>query len=207
MFCGSCGSQIPDKAKFCPKCGTPIAVSAEILAEVNTSADVSIPMKLYMPSKLSFIDYKFDVKDEIGNLRYTASSGAQGMTGYRMTLRDLNGQEIVLVKQKSEVTFTAVNFEAFINGQFVTDCMQKATFTRYYYVLPQLNLKVIGDFIGHKYQVVNEHDQKIATINKRLMSFGDSYEIDIADSRNELLILAAVFAVEMMVMTLRRRRR
>ncbi len=197
MFCIHCGNQITDNEKFCSKCG-------KLISEHTSNP---IPLKLYMPSKLSFVNYKFDLKDEAGNLKYTAISGAQGFTGYRMTLHNLSGKELVLVKQKSGVTFTAVNFEAYINGEFVTDCMQKASFTRYYYVLPQLNLKIMGDFIGHKYQVINEQGQILATISKKLMSFGDSYQIDIADSKNELLIIATVFAVEMMVMTLRRRRR
>lgn len=197
MFCIHCGVKLTDTEKFCSKCGNP----------VNKKDSEPVPLKLYMPGKLSFIDYKFDVKDADGDLRYTAVSGAQGLTGYRMTLRNLSGQELVLVKQKNGVTFSAVNFEAYIGGEYVTDCMQKASFTRYYYILPQLNLKVVGDFIGHKYEVVNEQGAKLAVITKRIMSFGDSYQIDISDSRNELMILAAVFAVEMMVMTLRRRRR
>ncbi len=167
----------------------------------------AVPMKLYMPSKASFINYKFDVKDERGNLKYTVCSGAEGFNGYRVTMVDLSGREIVLVKQKHQATFTAVNFEAYINGQFVTDLMHKATFSRYYYELPQLGLKAIGDFINCRYTVVDQNGNEWAKISKRVMSWGDNYEIDIADSRNELLILATTFAVQMMVATLRRRRR
>lgn len=167
----------------------------------------AVPIKLYMPSKASFVNYRFQVKDEQGNIKYTVCSGAQGFNGYKVTMLDLNQREVILVKQKSQATFTAVNFEGYINGQFVTDMMHKATFARYYYEMPQLGLKAVGDFIGCRYTVVDQADNVVARISKKVMAWGDDYEIDIADSRNELLILAITFAVQMMIVTIRHRRR
>ena len=40
MFCGNCGQQLADGAKFCPTCGSPVAGSAPAPAPAPVAAPV-----------------------------------------------------------------------------------------------------------------------------------------------------------------------
>ena len=40
MFCSNCGGQVPDGAKVCPNCGTPIAGGAPKAAVASAAQEV-----------------------------------------------------------------------------------------------------------------------------------------------------------------------
>ena len=49
--------------------------------------------------------------------------------------------------------------------------------------------------MAHDYQIT-KRDRKIVTISKEWMTWGDSYELDIADPADELVALAVVIAID-----------
>ena len=66
------------------------------------------------------------------------------------------------------------------NGQHVTDILQKNKFAKYVYELPQYNMVADGDFISHKFSI-NQGGKQVGSIHRKMMSWGDSFEIQFED--------------------------
>ena len=73
--------------------------------------------------------------------------------------------------------------------------MKEFTILRPKYRIEGLNWEVKGDLFDHDYQII-ENGREIVRIHKVWFSWGDSYELDIADGANEEMVLAVVLAID-----------
>ncbi len=201
MFCGVCGKPIPDGARFCGSCGTPVAA-----VDTPPAPAPSPVIRLYLAtSGLTMFNYKFSIKDAYGNDRYQAATVTQGF-GYAAKLYTPNQMELFTVQQQKKMTMAAMNFDMVAGGQLLTEIRQIVRMTKYSFELPQLGMTVDGDFIGHRYQFFRG-GQVVASLTRKMMSWGDSYEIEFADSNLEHYLLAATLAIELVTIHNRQRRR
>lgn len=211
MYCYNCGNQIPDGSRFCMRCGASLTGTSPAPQNVSKPVcqapvqNVQSP-RLYMtPEGVTLMNYKFTLRDAAGNVRYTAATVTEKMMGYTLRTWYPNGAEAFMIQSKG-VTVMNLQFEMVKNGRSVTLIQQKNRVVRYDYELPQLGMVATGDFISHQFDIT-QNGQNVAHIRRKLMSWGDSYEIDILNQQLEEPILAAVFAVEFSVIDSRRRRR
>ena len=58
-----------------------------------------------------------------------------------------------------------------------------------------LGWEIDGSFMAHDYEIT-EAGRPIVTICKEWMTWGDTYELDIADTGNEVMALAVVLAID-----------
>lgn len=212
MFCTNCGNQVADNARFCSACGKPLG-APQASAPVQSAPAQPVPQaqsavrRLYFsPNGVSFVNYKFIIKDAAGNDCYTAATETVSMTRYAAKLRDMGGREICMVEQQKKMTMMAMNFDMKVGGQLVTEILQIVHMTKYAFELPQLGISVDGDFIGHTYRFLRS-GQLIGEVKRSMMSWGDAYEISFADPNLEHPLLAAVLAIEMVTINSRNRRR
>lgn len=77
----------------------------------------------------------------------------------------------------------------------MAEVVKEFTFFRPRYRIDGLGWVISGDFLAHNYSITAV-DTPIATVNKAWMSWGDCYALDIADSRNQVLALAVVLAID-----------
>jgi len=63
------------------------------------------------------------------------------------------------------------------------------------YRIEGLPWRMDGDLWAHEYSLYNG-DQQVMQMSKKWISWGDSYELDIADPQNELLCLCVTLAVD-----------
>ena len=63
------------------------------------------------------------------------------------------------------------------------------------YTIEGLGWEIDGSFMAHDYQIT-KNGRNIVTISKEWMTWGDSYELDIADPADELVALAVVIAID-----------
>ena len=146
---------------------------------------------------VSAFNYQFEIRDENGNVRYIAKTVTEKMIGYTLRVWYPNGAEAFVVQTKKKLTMASLHFEMVLpNGQHVTDILQKNKFVKYVYELPQYNMVADGDFISHKFSI-NQGGKQIGFIDRKMMAWGDSFEIQFEDPAMEQLILAATFAVEL----------
>ena len=149
-------------------------------------------MKLYMRQKVfSWVD-KFTVKDENGQDQYRVE-GEFFSFGKKLHVYDGAGREAAYIQQK---VFTLLpRFFVFVNGRQVAEINKQFTFLRSKYSVEGLGWEINGSFMAHDYEIT-QSGRTVATIHKAWMTWGDCYELDIADARDEIIALAVVLAID-----------
>ena len=116
----------------------------------------------------------------------------------RLVLRDLDGREVAGVKRK--LVALRPTYEIEIDGRDAAT-VRKKLFTpfvdRYTVDIPGPDdLELVGDLFDHDF-TVRRGGTVVATASKAFFSLRDTYGVDIAPGEDELLILAAVLALDL----------
>lgn len=149
-------------------------------------------MKLYMKQKVFSFRDKFYVKDQYGNDKYYIE-GELFSFGKKLHICDLAGNELALVNQK--VLSFMPKFTVEIGGRTVGEIVKKVTFLRPKYFVNGLGWEVQGDLFAYNY-VITSNNREIVSISKQFMAWGDTFELDINDSEDEIIALAVVLAID-----------
>ena len=153
-------------------------------------------MKLYIKQKFFSWKDKFTVKDADGNDRYMVE-GEFFTIGRKLHVYDMAGCEVIYIAQ--EVWAWLQQYHVHVAGSHAADVKQKFTWFRPKYEISGPSCPgwtVDGSFWEHEYEVLDENGQVIVRISKEWMTWGDSYELDIADPAHEQLALAIVLAID-----------
>jgi uncharacterized protein YxjI len=149
-------------------------------------------MKLYLKQKVFSWRDRFFVKDESGNDRYWVQGEILSL-GKRLRVYDGSGAEVAFIRQK--VMSWLPRFFVEINGRVVCMIVKELTFFRQSYRVEGLPWHLSGDFWAHEYSLT-ESGREIMRLSKKWFTWGDSYELDIADPQNELMCLCIALAVD-----------
>ena len=149
-------------------------------------------MKLYMKQKVFSWRDRFFVKDETGNDLY-AIEGEILSLGKKLHIYDSSGVEVAFIRQK--VLSWLPRFYVEMNGNVVCEIVKELTFFRQSYRLASLPWRLDGDFWAHEY-ALTENGRQVMSLSKKWFTWGDSYELDIADSNDELMCLCIALAVD-----------
>ena len=149
-------------------------------------------MKLYMKQKVFSIGDQFTVWDANGNDRYNVQ-GEIFSLGKKLHVNDTSGREVALIKRE---LFTILpTFHVYQNGMEVAKIYKEFTLFKPKYFVSGLGWDVDGHFLDHDYEI-SKNGRLIARVSKAWISWGDSYEIDIADGMDEAVTLAVVLAID-----------
>lgn len=149
-------------------------------------------MKLYIKQKVFSWGAKFTVKDETGNDRYFVE-GEVFSWGKKLHVTDLSGREAAFIQQK--VLSLLPRYFVYVNGEEVAEIVKEFSFLRPRYSIEGLGWEINGDFWSHNY-MITKSGNPIVTIQKEWMTWGDSYELDIADPDDEIVALAVVLTID-----------
>ncbi len=149
-------------------------------------------MKLYMKQKVFSWTDKFDIADEYGGFRYYAE-GELFSWGKKLHIYNNMGHEVAFIRQK--VMSWQPCYFVEIDGAVVATIVKDFTFFHPSYHVEGLPWEMSGDFWAHDY-VMYEGRHEIMRLSKAWFTWGDSYEIDICDSTNEILCLSVALAVD-----------
>ena len=149
-------------------------------------------MKLYLKQKVFSWRDRFFAKDEYGNDRY-AVEGELFTWGKKLHVYDSFGTEVAFIRQK--VWSWRLRYFIEIGGRVVCEMVKEFTLFRPRYSLLGLSWQLDGDFWAHEYSLT-DGVRPIMRLSKKWFLWGDSYELDIADPRNELLCLCVALAVD-----------
>lgn len=149
-------------------------------------------MKIYVKEKVFSWRDRFTVTDEEGNDRYIIE-GEIFSLGKKLHIYDMFDRELALIKQK--VPSLMPNFQVFCEGELIAEIKKKFMLIFSKYTVDGPGWEITGDFIEHDYEIKKE-GRRIASIHKKWMSWGDTYEVDVDDPRNEILTLAVVLAID-----------
>lgn len=151
-----------------------------------------MPMKLYIKQKVFSWGDKFTVKDAAGQDRYYVE-GEVFTFGRKLRVYDMAGNERAFIKQ--EVWSWMPRYYVFCGGQQVAEIKKEFTFLFPKYTVEGLGWEIEGSFMAHDYQI-RKNGNPIVSISKEWMTWGDSYQLDIADPRDEMLALAVVLTID-----------
>ena len=113
--------------------------------------------------------------------------------GKKLHVYDRSGREVAFIKQ--EVWSFLPRYYVFCGDRQIAEIKKEFTFLFPRYTIEGLGWEIDGSFMAHDYQIT-KRDRKIVTISKEWMTWGDSYELDIADPADELVALAVVIAID-----------
>ena len=149
-------------------------------------------MKLYIKEKVFSWGDKFTVKDAYGEDKYIVE-GEVFTFGKKLHVYDRSGREVAFIKQ--EVWSFLPRYYVFCGDRQIAEIKKEFTILFPRYTIEGLGWEIDGSFMAHDYQIT-KRDRKIVTISKEWMTWGDSYELDIADPADELVALAVVIAID-----------
>ena len=108
-------------------------------------------------------------------------------------VHDTNDEEVALVQQK--LLSIMPRFYVFVNGEKTAEILKEFTFLKPRYHIFGKNWTVEGDFLAHDYKIM-EQGNEIASVHKVWMSWGDSFELDIYDTHDEVGLIAVILAID-----------
>ena len=149
-------------------------------------------MKLYMKQKVISWGDKFTVTDETGEVLYTVE-GEVPSFGHKLHIYDHRHDEVAFIHQK--LLSLKGRYFVTVDGQEAAEIVKEITLLHPKYTVNGPDWEATGDVLGHNYEI-KKGDETVAAVHWKWMSWGDAYELDIADEVNEVLALAVVLTFD-----------
>ena len=149
-------------------------------------------MKLLFKQRMfSWFD-SYDIYDEAGNIAYTVRG--QLAWGHLLRIFDAQGNEIGCIKERV-LTWLPL-FEMYLNGRYVGSIRREFSLFRPRFTIDCNGWQVEGDWFEWDYNIVDARGCSIATVNKELFNWTDTYVIDVRDPNHATCILMLVLAID-----------
>ena len=149
-------------------------------------------MKLYIKEKVFSWGDKFTVKDEYGNDKYWVQ-GEVFSWGKKLHVYDSVDREVAFIKQ--EIWSILPRFYVFCGDEKIAEIKKEFTFLFPKYSIQGLGWEIEGKLMAHDYEII-KNGKSIVTISKEWMTWGDSYELNIANPEDEIVALAVVLTID-----------
>jgi uncharacterized protein YxjI len=151
-------------------------------------------MKVYIKQKVFTLRDKFDVKDENGNVVFYVKSDWFSIP-QKIRIFDKADQELFLIRRKL-ISFLA-KYTVFIKDEEVASIRQKWSVLKKVFEVDCKYGKIdlTGNIFALNFKLMLQ-DKEVASVNKALISFGDSYEINISEGYDPGLLTSIVIAID-----------
>lgn len=149
-------------------------------------------MKLYIKQHVFTFGASFAVLDEAGQEVYQVE-GEIFTLGRRLHVYDRCEREVLYLRQEL-MTFMR-SYQVIINDREVANIQQDFALFHHRFYVEGPDWEVEGEFLSHEYAITGG-GRTVATISKEWMSWGDSYELNVADPADALLALTVVLAID-----------
>ncbi len=148
-------------------------------------------MKLYMQQKVFSWRDKFAIKDEAERDRWFAQ-GEVFSLGRKLHVFDADGAERAFIHRKV-LSFLPRYYIAIDGTEY--EFVKEFSFIHPKFSLKSLGWTAGGNFLEHNY-TLSSGSAEIMHITKAWLTWGDCYELDIADPKDELLCLCVALAID-----------
>lgn len=149
-------------------------------------------MRLMFKQRLfSWFD-SYDIYNENGEVVYTVEG--QISWGHCLKIFDAFGREIGMVKER--VLSLLPKFEMYLDGAYMGCISKEFTFLRPKYNIDCNGWHIEGDFFEWDYRILGTYGQNIATVDKQIFNFTDTYVIDVYEPQNVICALMLVLAID-----------
>ena len=148
--------------------------------------------KLYMKQKVFSLGEKFTVTDANAKVAYSVA-GSFFKIPKEFRIFDTEENEIAKITKQPFALLPKFTVE--IDGQDVVTLQKKFTFLKARYSISSSAIEIRGDWWDMDFEVL-ANGKRIAEINKRWISWGDTYEVTILNDDMEQLTIALVIAID-----------
>ena len=149
-------------------------------------------MKLLFKQRMfSWFD-SYDIYDEAG--RVACSVKGELSWGHMFRIYDRDGKELGSVKQ--EVWTFLPKFYMYMGNECVGSICKELSFFTPKYNIDFKGWHVEGDWAEWDYTIYNSAGQRVASINKEIWKWTDTYVIDVFDPADALCALMLVLAID-----------
>ena len=148
--------------------------------------------KLYIKQKLFSFGEKFTVYDEQERPQYYVQGSFMQLPKSFKVLNQRE-KEIATITKKIFSWLPKFYVDIRNNPQIIID--KELTFFKAKYHISAEGIEVQGNWWDMDFQVIR-HGRVIADINKRWLTFGDTYEVNILDEKYEEMIISLVIAID-----------
>jgi len=161
-------------------------------------------MKYYVKQKVFSLRDKFTIKDYSQNDVYQVQGKFMSISN-KLELLNMDGSQVLNAKKKLFKLFKTYNI-------FSNHDEELATIKKKFSIRPKFDvfvgndeLTVQGSLFAHSFSIMKDNED-LASISKKVFSFGDAYEIDIADETKKELFLFIVIIIDQIVHEAKKRR-
>ena len=116
--------------------------------------------------------------------------------GKKLHVYDRNGREVAFIEQ--ELLTWMPRYHVWVGGRDVATIRKEFSFFAPKYAIDNLGWEIQGQVWFHDYDITR-NGRTIVTIEKEWMTWGDSYELNIADPADEIVALAVVITIDCVV--------
>ena len=149
-------------------------------------------MKLLFKQRLfSWLD-SYAIYDENGTAVFTVQGKLSW--GHRLEIYDHSGAYLGQIKE--EVFSFLPRFALYIGDTCVGQIKKEFTLFKPLFTLDCNDWQVSGNWLEWDYDVTNSANQVIMTASKEVLSWTDTYVLDIPEPQNALLCLMIVLAID-----------
>ena len=154
-------------------------------------------MRYIMKQKVFSLADRFAIRNEAGQEVYFAS-GEVFSIGHKLSFEDAQGNELLFIRQK--LLSFGPTYELFRGAEHVAT-IRKEPFTLFHctfdvHIDGHGDLEARGDLTDYEYSVTR-NGAPVAQISKAWLAWGDTYGVDIADTEDQVLLLATTVVIDM----------
>ncbi len=151
-------------------------------------------MKYVVREKIFTIGNKFQIKDEQGIPRFEVV-GKVFTIGKKLNIYDMLGSNVSHIEQK--ILRFLPEYNIYLNNKLGATIKQKLTLFRSKFSINSDfgKFDVDGDIFAYNFSIY-KNGRKVAKINKKWVSFSDTYMVDIDDNENQAFILSIVIVLD-----------
>lgn len=152
-------------------------------------------MRFYIKEKVFSIGDNFSIFDESGNEVFYVK-GQVFSLGNKLRIYDERHKELIYMEQK--IFSLMPQYTIYGETNALATIRKKVTFLSHKFMIDSIygDFTVDGDFMAHDFSIIKNGTKRCASIIKKWFSFGDSYEINIADDENIPFMLALVIVID-----------
>lgn len=149
-------------------------------------------MKLMFKQRFfSWFD-SYDIYDESGATVYTVSGKLAW--GHKLEINDRYENHLATLRE--QVISFLPRFAIQMNGETIGTITKEFTFFKPSFTIDCNDWYVEGSFWEWDYRILTSDGSVVATIEKQLFNFTDTYMIDVYDEQDSLLALMVVLAID-----------
>ena len=134
----------------------------------------------------------YDIYDEMGNTVFTVRGDVAW--GHLLRIYDALGNEVGYIKEKIFTWFP--KFEMYLGNNYVGSINKEFSFFRPRFNIDYNGWQVEGNFFEWDYDITDRIGQRVATVNKELWNWTDTYVIDVYNPNDVRCALMLVLAID-----------